>query len=72
MLYWPHTSALVGYNGGTSGGHGAIRTLFLEPHFVPSASARDVGHGPYHDSSLGPNFLSLAHDILGKYVVLAP
>ena len=46
LLYWPHTSALVAYNGGTSVGHGPVRTLFLEPDFVSSASALDVGHGP--------------------------
>ena len=62
MLYWPHTRALVAYNGGTSGGHGAIKTLFLERDFVPSASALDVGHGPCHDSFPEPDFVSLAHD----------
>ena len=36
MLYWPQTSALVAYNGGTSVGHVRARTLFLEPYFVPS------------------------------------
>ena len=46
MLYWPHTNALVAYNGGTSGGHGAMGTLFLEPHFVPSTCTVDVGHWP--------------------------
>ena len=46
LLYWPHTSALVAYNGGTSVGHGPVRTLFLEPDFVPSAGTLDVGHGP--------------------------
>ena len=45
MLYWPHTSALVAYNGGTSVGHGAMRTLFLASDFVHSGSALDVGHG---------------------------
>ena len=64
MLYWPNTRALVAYNGGTSGGHGAIRTLFLERDFVPSASALDVGHGPFQDSFLGPDFVSSAHDTL--------
>ena len=34
MLYWPHTSALVAYNGGTSVGNGPAKTLFLEPDFV--------------------------------------
>ena len=33
MLYWSHISALVAYNGGTSIGHGPVRTSFLEPHF---------------------------------------
>ena len=72
MLYWPHTRALVAYNGGTSVGHGAIKTLFLQPDFVPSASALDVGHGPCQDSFLGPDFVSLAHDTLSNYVILAP
>ena len=34
LLYWPHTSALVAYNGGTSVGHGPVKTLFLEPDLV--------------------------------------
>ena len=46
MLYWPHINALVAYNGGTSVGHGPVRTLFLEPDFVSSAGTLDVGHGP--------------------------
>ena len=29
LLYGPHTSALVAYNGGTSVGHGPVRTLFF-------------------------------------------
>ena len=29
MLYWPHISDLVAYNGGNSVGHGPVRTLFL-------------------------------------------
>ena len=29
LLYWPHPSALVAYNGGTHVGHGTVRTLFL-------------------------------------------
>ena len=29
LLHLPHTSALVAYNGGTSVGHGPVRTLFL-------------------------------------------
>ena len=29
MLYWPHISSLVAYNGGTSAGHGPVRKLFL-------------------------------------------
>ena len=52
MLYWPHTSALVAYNGGTSLGHGPVRTLFLE-HFVSSAGTLDVGHGPVTTLFLG-------------------
>ena len=62
VLYWPHTSALVAYNSGASGGHGAIRTLFLEPDFVPSTCTLDVGHWPCHDSFLGPDVVSLAHN----------
>ena len=57
LLYWPHTSALVAYNGGTSVGHGPVRTLFLEPDFVPNTGnvgTLDVGHGP-----IGTLFLSL-------------
>ena len=46
LLYWPHTSALVAYNGGTSVGHGPVETLFLEPDFVCGAGTLDVGHGP--------------------------
>ena len=45
MLYWPHTSALVAYNGGTSVGHGPVTTLFLEPNFVSNAGTLFVGHG---------------------------
>ena len=29
LLHWPHASALVAYNGGTSVGHGPVTTLFL-------------------------------------------
>ena len=46
LLYWPHTSALVAYDGGTSIGHGPVRTLFLELDLVCSAGKLDVGHGP--------------------------
>ena len=47
LLYWPHTIALVAYNGGTSvGGLGPVRTLFLEPDFVSKAGTLDVGRGP--------------------------
>ena len=46
LLYWPHTSALVAYNGGTRVCHGPVGTLFLEPHFVSSVGTLDVGHGP--------------------------
>ena len=53
LLYWPHISALVAYNGGTSVGHGPIRTLLLEPDFVPSAGTLDVGHGPVKTLFLG-------------------
>ena len=53
MLYWPHNSALVAYNGGTSVGHGPVRTLFLEPDFVPGAGTLDVGHGPVETLFLG-------------------
>ena len=46
LLSWPHTSALVAYNGGTSIGHGLVKTLFGDPDFVSTASALHVGHGP--------------------------
>ena len=72
MLYWPHTRALVAYTGGPSDGHGAIRTLFLAPDFVPSASALDVGQWPCWDSFLGLDFVSVANDTLSNYVILAP
>ena len=47
LLYWPHTSALSAYNGGTSVRHGLVRTLFLEPYFVSNVGTLDVGHGPF-------------------------
>ena len=50
-IYWPHTSALVAYNGGTSVGHGSI--VFLEPDFVPSPGTLDVGHGHVKTLFLG-------------------
>ena len=53
LLYWPHTSALVAYNGGTSVGHGPVQTLFLEPDFVSSAGTLDVGHGLVKNLFLG-------------------
>ena len=53
LLYWPHASALVAYNGGTSVGHGPVRTLFLEPEFVPSADTLDVRHAPVRNLFLG-------------------
>ena len=46
MLYWPRTSALMAYNGGTSVGHGSATPLFLEPDFVLSAGTLHVGRGP--------------------------
>ena len=52
-LYWPHTSALVAYNGGTSVGHGPGRTLFHEPDFVSNAGTLDVGHGHVRTLFLG-------------------
>ena len=54
LLYWPHTSALVAYNGGTSVGHGPVRTLFLEPDFGPTAGTVDVGQGPVRTLFLRP------------------
>ena len=53
LLHWPHSSALVAYNGGTSVGHGPIRTLFLELDFVSSVGTMDVGHGPVKTLFLG-------------------
>ena len=55
MLYWPHISVLVAYNGGTSVCHGPVRTLYLERDFVSRVDTLDVGHGP-----LRILFLSLA------------
>ena len=53
LLYWPHTSAVVACNGGTSVGHGPVRTLFLEFDFVPSAGTLNVGHGTVRTLFLG-------------------
>ena len=64
--------ALVAYNGGTSGGHGVVTILFLEPDFGFSASALNVRHGPFQNSFLGPDFVSLTLDTLSNYVILAP
>ena len=44
LLYWPHPSALVAYNGGTNFGHGPIKPLFLSLILFPVPAA-DVGHG---------------------------
>ena len=55
---------------GTSIGHGPVKILFLEPDFVPSASALDVGHEsgcwpwPCQDSFLGRDFVSSANDTM--------
>ena len=35
LLYWPHTSALMAYNGGTSVGHGRVRIFFLSLKLFP-------------------------------------
>ena len=35
LFYWPHPSALVAYNGGTSVSHGRVRNLLLSLIFVP-------------------------------------
>ena len=53
LVHWPHTGALVAYNGGTSVGRGLVRTLFLGPDLVPSAGTLDVGHGPVRTLFLG-------------------
>ena len=45
MLYLPHVSALLAYNGCTSVSHGPINALFLEPDFVPNLGTLNVGHG---------------------------
>ena len=60
LLYWPHPSALVAYDGGTDVGHRPVRTLFLEPDFVPSASTLDVGHGRVRTLFLEPNLIPSA------------
>ena len=36
LLYWPHPSALVAYNGGTSIGHGPIGLFFLTLVLFPA------------------------------------
>ena len=75
LLYWPHTSALVAYNSGTSVGHGPFRTLFLDLDFVPSADTLDVGHGPLKTLFLGLilrlDFASSANDTMSNYATLA-
>ena len=53
LSYWPHASALVAYNGGTSVGHGPVGTLFLEPDVVPSAGTLGVDHGLVRTLFLG-------------------
>ena len=53
LLYWPHPGALVAHDGGTDVGHRPVRTFFLEPDFVPSASTLDVGHGRVRTLFLG-------------------
>ena len=53
LLYWPHASALVAYNGRTSVGHGPVGTLFLQHDFVSSAGTLDEGHGPVKTLFLG-------------------
>ena len=58
-LYWPHASALVAYNGGTSIGHGPVTTLFPLPDFVPSADTMDGGHGRVTTLFLG--MIDVAH-----------
>ena len=61
LLYWPHPSALVAYNGGTNVGHGPLRTLFLSLilFLVP---AHSCWPWPYQDSFLGPDFVCSAND----------
>ena len=51
LLYWPHLSALVAYNG-TSVGHGPIRTLLLSVILFPTGTL-DIGHGPVRTLFLG-------------------
>ena len=46
MLYWPHISALLSYNGGTGIGNGPVRTFFLVPDLVSRVGTLDGGHGP--------------------------
>ena len=38
LLYLPHSSALVAYNGGTNDSHGRVRNLLLRPILVPVPS----------------------------------
>ena len=72
LLYWPHTTALVAYNGGTSVGHGPVRTLFLEPDFVPITSTLDVGHGPVSTSTLDVGHGPVRTLFLGLILCLMP
>ena len=52
MLVWSHISALVASNGGSSVGHGPVKTIFLEPNYVSSVGTLDVGHAPVRTLSL--------------------
>ena len=48
LLYWPHSSALVAYNGGTNVGHGSVRAPFLSLilFLVPISPCDTISYWP--------------------------
>ena len=63
LLYWPHPSALVAYNGGSNVGHGSSMTLFLSLILFP-LPAHWCWEWPYQASFLGHDFVSSANDTM--------
>ena len=57
LLYWPHTSALVAYNGGTSVGHGPVMTLFLSLFLclVPMTPYEPILYWPHTNALVAYN-----------------
>ena len=57
LLYSPHTSALVAYNGGTSVGHDPVRTLFLSLilSLVPMTPCETMLYWPHTSALLAYN-----------------